>query len=195
MRIGFFGGCFNPPTIAHIALAKKSLIEADLDKVIFVPVGDFYKKKELISARDRYNMLKIACEGLDNIEVSDIELGIKENLYAVNAFKLITQNYNNTEIYFIMGADNFINLMNWKDGGKLIQEYKYIVLERENINVSEYIDNNLKKYKNRVILIKNKEYRDFSSSRFRKTVKEKKQYSKELISEKVIDYIKENNLF
>ena len=76
MKIGFFGGCFNPPTIAHIELAKKALAECNLDKVIFVPIGDFYKKKELAPARDRYNMLKIACEDIDRIEVSDIELDI-----------------------------------------------------------------------------------------------------------------------
>ncbi len=62
MRIGFFGGCFNPPTNAHINLAKKALKECNLDKVIFVPVGDFYDKKELELAKHRYNMLEIACK-------------------------------------------------------------------------------------------------------------------------------------
>ncbi len=62
MRIGFFGGCFNPPTNAHINLAKKALKECNLDKVIFVTVGDFYDKKELVPGKDRYNMLKIACK-------------------------------------------------------------------------------------------------------------------------------------
>lgn len=60
MKIGFFGGCFNPPTNAHINLAKKVLKECKLDKVVFVPVGDFYDKKELVPAKHRYNMLKIA---------------------------------------------------------------------------------------------------------------------------------------
>ena len=61
MKIGFFGGCFNPPTNAHINLAKRALKECNLDKVIFVPIGNFYKKNELISGEHRYNMLKIAC--------------------------------------------------------------------------------------------------------------------------------------
>lgn len=62
MKIGFFGGCFNPPTNAHINLAKKALKECNLDKVIFVPIGNFYEKKELISGEHRYNMLKVACK-------------------------------------------------------------------------------------------------------------------------------------
>ncbi len=62
MRIGFFGGSFNPPTNAHINLAKRALEECELDKVIFVPIGDFYEKAGLVSGKHRYNMLKIACE-------------------------------------------------------------------------------------------------------------------------------------
>lgn len=61
MRIGFFGGSFNPPTNAHITLAKSAIKICNLEKVIFVPVGDFYEKKDLISGIHRYNMLKIAC--------------------------------------------------------------------------------------------------------------------------------------
>lgn len=62
MKIGFFGGCFNPPTNAHVNLAKEVLYKCKLDKVVFVPVGDFYSKKELAPERHRYNMLKIACK-------------------------------------------------------------------------------------------------------------------------------------
>ncbi len=62
MKIGFFGGCFNPPTNAHVNLAKKVLDECNLNRVVFVPVGDFYGKKELAPEKHRYNMLKIACK-------------------------------------------------------------------------------------------------------------------------------------
>jgi len=189
MKIGFFGGCFNPPTIAHIALANKVLIETNLDKVIFVPVGDFYKKKELTSAKERYNMLKLVCDDLKNIEVSDIELDIKETLYAIDAFKLIEEKYRNDEIYFIMGADNFINLTKWKAGKELIEKYKYIVLERDNIDIEEYVTNNLKEYKNKIKIVKNEEYGDFSSSMFR----ENNDFS--IVPNNVLKYIKENNLY
>lgn len=48
MKIGFFGGCFNPPTIAHIELANIAIQVAGLDKLFFVPMGNCYKKDELI---------------------------------------------------------------------------------------------------------------------------------------------------
>jgi nicotinate-nucleotide adenylyltransferase len=48
-KIGFYGGAFNPPTIAHIKMAKKALNELNLDKIIFMPVGDLYQKSNLES--------------------------------------------------------------------------------------------------------------------------------------------------
>jgi len=65
MKIGFFGGSFNPPTKAHIELAQKVIEKYVLDKVIFVPMGDFYVKEGLASSKDRLNMLKLACKPYD----------------------------------------------------------------------------------------------------------------------------------
>ena len=191
MKIGFFGGCFNPPTIAHIELAKKTIKECNLDKVIFVPVGDFYIKKELVPAIHRYNMLKIACEKIKNVEVSDLELDIKENIHAIEAFKLIKNNYPSDDIYFIMGADNFINIMNWKGGKELIENYKYIVLNRNSIDIEEYINSHVSEYKEKILLIQNEEYKNFSSSTFRKN----KYVNREIIPKKVVIYIEKNNIF
>ena len=194
MKIGFFGGCFNPPTIAHVALAQKALYEAKLDKVIFMPIGDFYKKKELAPARDRYNMLKIAIEGLNNIEVSDLELGIKENIYAIDAFKLIKKNYPNDDIYFIMGADNFVNIINWKDGKKLIENYKYIVIDRKSIDIEDYVNKYLQHFRDKIIIIKNEEFRNLSSSEFRENKKNGKNNSC-IVQNNVLKYIEEKELY
>ena len=69
MKIGFFGGSFNPPSIAHLKLAKKAIKECKLDKVIFVPIGDFYDKEDLAPISDRIQMLKISCKNCNDIEV------------------------------------------------------------------------------------------------------------------------------
>ena len=142
MRIGFFGGSFNPPTNAHISLAKKALRECKLDKVVFVPMGDSYKKKELAPAKHRYNMLKLICNRQEHLEVSDIEMNIDKEMFAIDAFSLIENKYKQDNIYFIMGADNFVNITSWKDFEKLINKYKYIVFDRNNIDINKYISEN-----------------------------------------------------
>lgn len=188
MKIGFFGGSFNPPTLAHINLAKKALKECNLDKVIFVPVGDFYDKRELASARHRYNMLKISINGQDKLGVSDFELNVKQRLYAVDVFRIIKENHQNDDIYFIMGADNFINILKWKDADELIKEYKYIVLDREEIDVKGYIYR-LEIDKTKITIIQNEHYNKCSSSIFRRMQKE------DVISDEVMNYINENALY
>ena len=69
MKIGFFGGSFNPPSYVHIELAKALINEYNLDKVIFVPVGDYYEKASLISSNHRYNMLMLAIEDEEKLEI------------------------------------------------------------------------------------------------------------------------------
>ena len=59
-RYGFFGGCFNPVTNAHIKLASQVVEKYSLDKLVFVPMGDKYQKPNLASEQTRYEMLKIA---------------------------------------------------------------------------------------------------------------------------------------
>ena len=197
MRIGFFGGSFNPPTNAHISLAKKALEECNLDKVIFVPMGDSYKKKDLVPASHRYNMLKIICDANESLEVSDLEINIDKEMYAIDAFKLIEDKYKFDDIYFIMGADNFINITKWKESETLTNNYKYIVLDRENIDINKYINDNenLKTHINQIKIIKNEEFKNHSSTELRSRLKKKKSNDKNKLPREVLEYIAINNLY
>lgn len=138
MKIGFFGGCFNPPTNIHIKIANDLIKQGKLDKVVFVPVNDYYKKENLVEANHRYNMLKLATMGYDNLEVDDIEIKENRKLFAVDAFEVI---YNSafakdTEVYLIMGSDNYKKMPIWKDYDKIKNRYKYIVIDRDENEIS-----------------------------------------------------------
>ena len=74
MRLGIFGGSFNPPHKMHKNIALKLIDNKYLDKVIYVPTGDKYKKDDLVGAKDRYNMVKIMIKDNPNLLVSDYEL-------------------------------------------------------------------------------------------------------------------------
>ncbi len=134
-RIGFFGGCFNPPNNLHIEIANNLIKDKKVDKVVFVPVNDYYKKNGLIEGKYRYNMLKLAVQDYKNLEVDDIELIENRKLYAVDAFELIKKSKfvkENDEIFLIMGSDNFKKMPEWKDYNKIKDKdkYKYIVVDR-----------------------------------------------------------------
>ena len=124
-KIGFFGGCFNPPTNIHIKLANNLIKTKKLDKVIFIPVNDTYEKNELISANHRLNMLKLAIKDYSNLEVDDIEIKENKKLFAVDAFKLIKEKYSkNCEI-----------MSKWKEYNK-IKNQKFIVINRNKNQIS-----------------------------------------------------------
>ncbi len=110
-RYGFFGGCFNPVTNAHINLANLVLEKYNLDKVVFVPMGDKYQKQDLASEQHRFKMLKIATKNQENLEVSDIELNLPNALTMLEAFRKIKENYKDIKPYFVIGADNLIKLI------------------------------------------------------------------------------------
>ncbi len=135
--------------------------------------------------------------GLENIEVSDIELNKNKKMYATDVFKLIERKYKNEEIYFIMGADNFINITKWKNAESIIKKYKYIVLSRDNIDLSKYIEDNklIHKYKNNIQIIDDNKYIKYNSTEFREKIKEEKQYNQEIVPDQVIDYIIKNDLY
>ena len=181
-KIGFFGGCFNPPTIAHLELAKIVLQEFNLDKIVFVPMSDFYSKKGLISQEHRYNMLKLLIKDEKNLEISNFEFECQKKLYAIDAFKMIDEMYD-CEKYFIMGSDNYINIDKWKSSDAL-EKYKYIILDR--LNAIDPTDN--------IKIIKNKDFSKISSTKVRVDISNGKDVS-EYITKDVYKYIKINKLY
>lgn len=194
----FFGGSFNPPTVAHKECAEAILKEMKLDKFFFVPVGDGYKKEELINEKYRYEMLKLLCKDNKKIDICDIELNKNINFKAIDVFKLIDNIYKNDKIYFVMGADNFINILKWKDSTKLISEYKFIVLNRNNIDLEKFIQENeiLNKYRQNFYFISDIKKIEISSTYIRNKIKLGEEYSvKNMLDTDVLKFIEKNNLY
>lgn len=145
-KVGFFGGCFNPPTNVHIKLAEELINAGILDKVIFVPVGDYYQKQDLIPAIHRYNMLKIACKHFEHLDVEDIASLHQDKLFATDTFELIYKKYHKeAEVYFIMGSDNFEKMPTWKNYEEIKDKYEYLVLDRTQDISSTEIRNKLQR--------------------------------------------------
>ncbi len=83
-----FCGCFNPPLNSHLYLAEQLINEyEEIEKVVFVPVNEKYKKVDLTSNEHRYNMLKAVCEKNKRFEVSMLEIDTSEPLYTIQRLK------------------------------------------------------------------------------------------------------------
>ncbi len=194
--IAVFGGSFNPPLNSHLIFAKEILkMDNNIEKIIFVPVSTKYNKNDLEKDEHRFNMLKLMCHDENNIEVSNIELIQKRQLYTIETLTILKKEYPNYNIYFITGADNLKEMSTWRNPEEILKNFKIIALERGEEKIEDIInkDELLNKYKTSIIIVDNVKI-GFSSSEIRKKIKNGENITK-YINKDVLRYIKENHLY
>ena len=197
-KYGFFGGCFNPVTKAHIQLGLDCIVEFNLNKVVYVPVGNHYQKPDLAEEMFRYEMLKLATSKEKNLEVSDIELRQTRAMKSIEAFAMLQRNYPNKQAYFIMGADNFSQLMEWKEPEKLVCNYQYIIVERANFDCHKIMEETplLQQYQSHFHFLSNSKHPYTNATQVRLSLQEKRFKELEQVLEKEVqEYIIQHNLY
>ena len=192
MKLGIFGGSFNPPHNMHTDIANYMINQQYVDKVVFVPTGSKYAyKNNLIEEEHRLNMLEILSNKNENILVSDYELK-SEVVYTIDTLRYFKELYPNDEIYFICGLDNFSYIDKWKNGEEILSNYKIIVINRDGNDLDELLVK-YNDYKDNII-VSNMEMKDISSTYIRDNIKEFDKV-KEFIDEDVLRYIYERELY
>lgn len=191
MKIGIFGGSFNPPHKIHQKIANYLVKNNYLDKVIFVPTGSNYEKPYLASEQDRYNMLKLMIGNVSYLDISTYEFGKLTHTYqTLDHFK---NHYKDDEIYFICGSDNLKEIKTWKRYQYILSNYKLIVIRRNGESITDILSE-LKSYQDNIIVIDDIKS-SLSSTNIRKRFKDDKKLVKDgNIDSKVFEYIK-NNLY
>lgn len=196
--IAIFGGSFNPPLNSHLELAKQITKNLNyIEKIIYVPVSTKYNRKSnLIEDIHRYNMLKIMCKDEKKLEVSDIELIYKRQLYTIETLDIFKNKYPDHDIYFIMGTDNLKDLHTWKEPERTLKNYKIIVLERGEDKLEEIIENDelLKKNKTSIVIVKKIKSIKISSTMVREKIKNGEDV-KDFFKEEVLEYILKKGLY
>ncbi len=138
MRIGIFGGTFNPIHYGHLRAAEEAREMLALDKILFIPSGNPpLKVRELADARHRYKMTRLAVIRNRLFDVLDIECIRKGKSYTVNTLETLLKLYSDSELYFILGIDAFLEMPNWWKPEKLISLVNFMVLSRPG---SRFID-------------------------------------------------------
>ncbi|WP_162140323.1 nicotinate (nicotinamide) nucleotide adenylyltransferase [Haploplasma axanthum] len=180
-----YGGSFNPPTKAHYEIVKKLLNEFRDSKVIIVPVGDTYFKKELIDFKIRKEMLKIVFNTNPNVEINDIEY-YKPFDGTLKTLLSLEQVYEN--LHLVIGADNLVNFDKWINYEEILKKYPLIIIKRNKQDVNELIKKYLYlKPKYQVIEFNN----EANSTAIRNNVHEHKDW----LDRNVYQYIKDNELY
>lgn len=194
MKIGIFGGSFNPPHKMHKNIAKSLIKKGYVDKVIFVPTGTKYEyKPNLISNEKRVAMLSLLIEKERNMIISKYELQEKM-VYTYETLRYFKTIYNKDDLYFICGADNLSYIDEWQNSKEILQNYKILVIKRKTDFIKPLLEK-YKKYKENIIITPIKE-KTISSTKIRNFFKQNNNIKARLyIDKKVYNYIKENHLY
>lgn len=197
MRILVFGGTFNPVHIGHVEMLKKAqqFVSPDLTLVIptFLPPHKSVSS-DFLSSSDRLNMCKLAFDGFENTEVSDIEIMAKEKSYSVITFSKLHEIYTDAEFIMLCGADMFLTLKTWYKYDELIKLTAFCAMPRKEgaDELTEYakiVENDGGK-----CIVIDETVTDISSTEIRRKFMNGEDVSG-LVPDNVCEYIENNNLF
>ncbi|WP_291256042.1 nicotinate (nicotinamide) nucleotide adenylyltransferase [Fusobacterium sp.] len=187
MKIGIYGGSFNPIHNAHIEIVKFVLDKLKLDKIIIIPVGTASHRDDIVvEGKLRMKMCELAFENEKNISVSDIEINEHKVSYTIDTlYKIISLYGEENEFFEIIGEDSANYFSTWKEYKKILELSKVVVFRREGYtgDIS---------HKNLIYL--DTPLYDISSTMIRKKIHNNEDISK-LVPEKVANFIKENSLY
>jgi nicotinate-nucleotide adenylyltransferase len=189
MKIGLFGGSFDPIHLGHLITAQSVIEKRNLDRIVFMPcyISPHKLDYEYIPAIHRFNMIKIAIEKTSYFMVSDFEINRQQVSYTVDTVLELKKIYEEVEL--IIGYDNLLVFDKWKEPDVLVKNVKLLVMNRKTNNM----DINKNKYFDNAIFIDTPTI-EISSTEIRQRVK-KGLDIKFMVGKKVQDYIIKNNLY
>jgi nicotinate-nucleotide adenylyltransferase len=142
MRVGLFGGSFDPPHRGHLAVAEAVRDRFALDRVLLAPaaVQPLKPGGAHASFADRLRMVELLCEGVHGIEASTIDSpqpGGQPNYTIDTLHRLRGELPPGAEIFVIVGADAFLGIRQWKDPAALLKQARWIVVSRPGFDLHQ----------------------------------------------------------
>lgn len=134
MKIGIFGGTFNPPHKTHISMAQQSLKQLQLDKLIVVPCGQPPHKECDVDGKTRLTMCRLAFG--DFAEISDFEILQQGKSYTVQTLRHFKEIYPSAKLYLIIGGDSLATFDKWYQPQEISKLCTLVVVERDGYDVT-----------------------------------------------------------
>lgn len=140
VRVGLFGGTFNPVHWGHLRAAEEIRERFNLEQVIFIPthISPHKESEVLVDPHHRLTMLNLALNGNPYFVVSDIELKRPGKSYSIETINHFTQTaHGQCTPFFIVGADAFLEISTWKQYQDLFSLCNFIVMTRPGYEIKE----------------------------------------------------------
>jgi nicotinate-nucleotide adenylyltransferase len=140
-RIGLFGGTFDPPHSAHVALAALALRELALDELRWIPAGQPWQKERRITpAVHREAMVRLAMQGEPRFVLECCELGREGPSFTLDTVRELQAARPGAEWFLIIGQDQYANLHTWRDWRELLARVTLAVANRPGVHLEPHPD-------------------------------------------------------
>lgn len=196
MRIGIYGGSFNPVHNGHIHLAETAAKELMLDKLFLVPskVSPHRSSSEYAPDEDRLEMLRLACEGKKCLEVSDFELKCDRVSYTIYTIEHFREEFPGSELFLLVGSDMLLSFETWYRFEDILQSVRLCCVSRQegDLPLLRKKAEKLRKYGE--ILISEIAPVEISSTEIRKKIAKNQEITCYL-DENVVQYIRSRGLY
>ncbi len=190
MKIGIFGGSFNPIHTGHAIIASYIAQNSDLDAVWMMvsPLNPLKTENSGASDTDRLRMTEMVTRQLEKVTTSAFEFSMPKPSYTINTLRELSKRFPQSEFTLIIGADNWMNFKQWKDYEEIVTNYKILVYPRVgyDIEIPECYKSNVSIVDAPII--------ELSSTNIRNGIKNQQNMSFYLPTQ-VYQYILENRLY
>ena len=192
MRIGIYGGTFNPIHYGHLHIAQTALNILNLDYVMFIPASNPYmkNKNELESYFYRKEMVSLATKDNEHFLVRDDDATYNEPSYMSNTILNLKKEFPNFEFFLILGEDAYNQLMSWHEPDTIIDNINGIFVYRRNST-----EELRKLYPILTVSNTPEDEMNVSSTIIRRILKENPRMCRYLLHKEVYDYIIEHDLY
>jgi nicotinate-nucleotide adenylyltransferase len=132
VRVGIYGGVFNPPHHGHLIAGQEAHWQLDLDVVVWVPVGEAPHRpiEEDPGAEARFEMVELAVAADERFRVSRIELERGGPSYTVDTLRELRERGPDDELFLILGGDQALALASWHEPEQVLELATLGVFER-----------------------------------------------------------------
>lgn len=132
MRIGIFGGSFDPVHVGHLLLAESCREQSKLDRILFIPnsVSPFKQSQQHAPNQNRLEMLQLAISGHEGFSIDSSELDRGGVSYTVETLEHLKQTRPSDELFLLMGADSLAEFAHWRSPQRICELSKIVVVHR-----------------------------------------------------------------
>jgi nicotinate-nucleotide adenylyltransferase len=132
LRIGVFGGAFNPPHMGHLVCAQEVSLQLGLERVLFIPVGQApHREIDDDPGREvRLEMVELAIAGDERFALSRVEVDREGPSYTSDTLELLRGESPDDELFLILGGDQAASLPSWHEPEKVLERATVAAVER-----------------------------------------------------------------